>query len=327
MEDCVATLEGGSYGLAFASGSATCMSIIHLLSSGDHVICGDDVYGGTNRYFNKVATPCNGISFTFVDTTNPENIRGAIQENTKMVWLETPTNPTLKITDIKRACEIAHEKDLIVVVDNTFMSSYFQRPLLLGADIVMHSMTKYMNGHSDVVMGVLATNSEDLFTRMKFIQNSIGAVPAPFDCYMVLRGLKTLHLRMQRHASNALEVATFLEQHDKVEKVTYPGLASHPQHELASKQMTGFGGMVTVYLKGGLKESTRFLEALKLFALAESLGAVECLAEHPAIMTHAAVPREQRALLGISDSLVRLSVGVEDIADILSDLVQALDSI
>lgn len=327
LEECVAALENGKYGLAFSSGSAACMTIMHLLKSGDHVICGDDVYGGTNRYFNKVAVPSNGFSFTFVDTTDVSNIKTAITKDTKLLWLETPTNPTLKITDIRKAAEIAHEHNLIVVVDNTFMSSYFQNPLDLGADIVMHSVTKFMNGHSDVVMGILATSDDSLYEKLKFLQNSIGAVPAPFDCYMVLRGLKTLHIRMDRHAENALKVATFLESHEKVDRVVYPGLPSHPQYALAKQQMKGFGGMITFYLKGGINESKTFLENLCLFALAESLGAVECLAEHPAIMTHAAVAKEHREKLGISDSLVRLSVGIEDISDILADLESALDAV
>jgi len=244
-----------------------------------------------------------------------------------MVWLETPTNPTLKLLDIKAICEEAHKRDIFVVVDNTFMSPYFQQPISLGADIAVHSVTKYINGHSDVVMGVLATNSEDLYTRLKFLQNSIGAVPSPFDCYLALRGVKTLAIRMKQHTNNAIQVANFLEKHSKIEKVIYPGLPSHPQHELAKRQMTGFGGMITFFLRGGIKESRAFLENLKLFALAESLGAVESLAEHPAIMTHASVPAEQRVKLGISDSLIRLSIGIEDVEDIIADLNGALDAV
>jgi len=306
FEQCVASCEKAKYGLAFASGSAATVSITNLLKSGDHVVVCDDVYGGTNRYFSRVAQPQMKINFSFVDLTVPNALQQALTQETKMVWLETPTNPTLKLLDIKAICEEAHKRDVFVVVDNTFMSPYFQSPISLGADIVVHSVTKYINGHSDVVMGVLATNSEDLYTRLKFLQNSIGAVPSPFDCYLALRGIKTLAIRMKQHTINAMQVATFLEKHPKIEKVIYPGLPSHPQHELAKRQMTGFGGMITFFLHGGISESRAFLENLKLFALAESLGAVESLAEHPAIMTHASVPSEQRVKLGISDSLVRL---------------------
>jgi len=244
-----------------------------------------------------------------------------------MIWMETPTNPTLKISYIRKTSAIAKKHNLILVVDNTFMSPYFQKPLDLGADVVMHSITKYINGHSDVVGGFLATNRDDLFASLKFFQNSIGAVPGVFDCYLVMRGIKTLSLRMREHAKNAQIVAEFLEKHAAVDRVIYPGLASHPQHELAKTQMSGFGGMITFFIKGGLDESRVFLESLKLFSLAESLGAVECLAEHPAIMTHASVPADQREKLGISDNLIRLSVGVEDIADILRDLTQAFDHV
>lgn len=282
FELCIASLEKAKYALAFASGSAASVSIINMLQAGDHVVTCDDVYGGTNRYFRRVASVSNAISFDFVDLTVEGELEKAIQPGkTKLLWLETPTNPTLKLCDISKCAEIAHKYGIIVVVDNTFASPFFQNPLTFGADIVVHSVTKYINGHSDVVMGVVATSSDSIYEKLKFLQNSIGAVPAPFDCYMALRGLKTLHLRMERHAQNALEVAKFLEQSPKVEKVVYPGLASHPQHELAKRQMSGFGGMVTFFLKGGLPESRRFLENLELFTLAESLGAVECLAEHP----------------------------------------------
>jgi len=327
FEECVAALENGKYGLAFASGSATTVTIVNMFKTGDHIISVDDVYGGTQRYFNKVANPNMGIDFTFIDLTKAETLEPAFTPKTKMVWLETPTNPMLKIIDIQRVCEIAHKHGAIVVVDNTFMSPYFQKPLDLGADIVVHSVTKYLNGHSDVLMGILATRNEDLYNKLKFLQNSIGAVPAPFDCYMALRGVKTLHLRMEAHAKNAQVVAEFLEGHSAVEKVVYPGLKSHPQHEIAQKQMSGFGGMITFYIKGGLDESRTFLESLKLFALAESLGAVESLAEQPAIMTHASVPAEARAKLGISDSMVRLSIGVEHIDDIMADLKGALQAV
>ncbi|PRP88448.1 cystathionine gamma-lyase [Planoprotostelium fungivorum] len=325
-ENCIAALEKAKYGLAFASGSSVTASIISGLTSGDHVISVDDVYGGTQRYFRRVASPNANIQFSFVDFNDEQAFRAAFQPQTKLVWLETPTNPTLKVVDIRKTAEIAHAHGAILVVDNTFLSPYFQQPLLLGADIVVHSVTKYINGHSDVVGGVLATDSEDWYLRMKFAQNSLGAVPSPFDCFMVMRGIKTLHLRMQQHEKSAFAVARLLEASDKVEKVAYPGLPSHPNHEIAKSQQKGFGGMVTFWLKGGEQQSRQFLEALKLFALAESLGGVESLAEHPAIMTHASVPAEQRAKLGISDNLCRLSIGVEDVEDILDDLKRALDA-
>jgi cystathionine gamma-lyase len=327
FETTLASLEGAKYGLAFASGSATTATIAAMLNHGDHIISVDDVYGGTNRYFNRVAVPTMNVSVSFIDMNEPGALKNAITPKSKLLWIETPTNPTLKVQDIATAAAEAKKLGLIVVVDNTFATPYLQQPLALGADIVVHSCTKYIGGHSDVVMGALCTNNEELFTKLKFLQNSIGAIPSPFDCYMAQRGLKTLHLRMQRHCENASQVATFLEAHPLVEKVVYPGLASHPQHALAKKQMTGFGGMITFYLKGGLEESRVFLSNLKLFALAESLGAVESLAEHPAIMTHAAVPAAQRAVLGISDSMVRLSVGVEDIQDITADLKNAFDAV
>lgn len=327
FEACVASLEGAKHGLAYASGSAATATILNMLNSGDHIITIDDVYGGTNRYFNKVTTPSNNFQFSFVDVSKDGELEKHITPKTKLLWLETPTNPTLKIVDIKKLSAIAHKHGLIVVVDNTFMSPYFQQPLSLGADIVVHSVTKFINGHSDVVMGVVATNDDALHTRLRFLQNSMGAVPAPFDCYMAMRGLKTLHVRMEAHARNAMTVASFLEGHPKIERVIYPGLKSHPQHKIASEQMTGYGGMITFFLRGGISESRAFLENLKLFALAESLGAVECLAEHPAIMTHASVPAEQRKKLGISDSLVRLSVGIENIEDIMADLKTALAAV
>jgi len=325
----VAACEKAKYGLAFASGSATTVTITNLLKTGDHVIVIDDVYGGTNRFFNRVAAPQMGIQFSMVDLTKEGALDKAWTKDTKMVWIETPTNPMLKIADIKGLSAAAHakNKDTIVVVDNTFMSPYFQNPVSLGADIVVHSVTKYINGHSDVVMGVLALNNEDLYKRLKFLQNSIGAVPAPFDCYMALRGLKTLAVRMEQHTKNATAVAKWLEAHPKVEKVIYPGLSSHPQHTLAREQMRGFGGMITFFLRGGLRESRTFLESLRVFTLAESLGAVESLAEHPAIMTHASVPADQRAKLGIADNLVRLSVGIEDLDDIIGDLKRGLEAV
>jgi cystathionine gamma-lyase len=320
----VAACENAKYGLAFASGLAASTTITNMLKSGDHIVSSDDVYGGTNRYFNRVALPSMNITCSLVDFNKEGAIEAAIKKETKLIWMETPTNPTLKISDIKQVAGIAKKHNLTLVVDNTFMSPYFQKPLDLGADIVVHSVTKYLNGHSDVVMGVCATNNDTLYKNLKFLQNAIGAIPSPFDCYNAMRGMKTLPIRMREHAKNAQVVAEFLEKHSAVERVIYPGLASHPQHELAKKQMTGFGGMITFFLKGGLNESRLFLENLKLFALAESLGAVESLAEHPAIMTHASVPVDQRAKLGISDTMCRLSVGIEDIEDILADLKHAL---
>ena len=328
FEAAIASVEGAAYGLAFGSGSATTATIVSMLQAGDHIISVDDVYGGTNRYFNRVAKPTMNMDISFVDFNQPAALESAITPRTKLIWLETPTNPTLKVMDIVATARTAKAHGLLLVVDNTFASPALQQPLSLGADIVVHSVTKYIGGHSDVVMGVLATNSQPLYTKLKFLQNAIGAVPAPFDCYMALRGLKTLHLRMRQHSANALAVAQFLQsQSSLIEKVVYPGLPSHPQYEIAQRQMSGSGGMVTFFLKGGLDESRVFLSSLRLFALAESLGAVESLAEHPAIMTHAAVPAEQRVVLGISDGMVRLSVGVEEVEDIIADLRQALEAV
>jgi cystathionine gamma-lyase len=299
-----------------------------LLKSGDHVVCIDDVYGGTQRYFRRIAVPTYGITFSFVDFTVPGALEDAVKSNpkTKLVWLETPTNPTLKVSDIAMAASVAHAAGALLVVDNTFMSPYLQRPLSLGADIVMNSCTKYIGGHSDVVGGALITNSDEINTQLRFLQNSLGGVPGPQDCYLALRGLKTLHIRMQRHCENALACALFLESHPAVEKVLYPGLPSHPQYEVAKKQTTGAGGMITFYVKGGINAARKFLESVKLFTCAESLGAVESLAESPAVMTHASVPPEVRAQLGISDSLVRLSVGIENVEDLVADLESALKS-
>lgn len=325
-EDCLASLEEGTHGFAFASGCAATTTILHLLKQGDHVIAGDDLYGGTFRLFDKVLRH-NGLQFTFLDLTNPEKLTEAIRPETKMIWIETPTNPTLKLVDIRRVCELAHKKNLIVAVDNTFMSPYFQRPLTLGADIVVHSTTKYVGGHSDMVGGAVVTNKNDLAEKIAFLSNSMGAIQAPFDAFLSLRSLKTLPIRMQTHEKNALAVSHFLEKHPKVQWLRYPGLPSHPQHALAKSQMLGFGGMITLALKGGLEQSRRFLENVRLFALAESLGGVESLIEHPAIMTHASVPADVRKQLGIDDSLVRLSVGIEDIDDLIEDLKTALDKV
>jgi cystathionine gamma-lyase len=323
---CLAALEKGKHALAFASGLAANDALLHLLKPGDHVVCCDDVYGGTYRIFDKVFKPM-GIDFTFVDLTNSEATEKAFRPNTKMLWMETPTNPTLKLVDIRKCSALAKKKGALSVVDNTFMSAYFQKPLTLGADVVVHSVTKYMNGHSDVVGGAIILNDDEIYAKLKFLQNAIGAVPAPMDCFLVMRGLKTLHVRMKQHEENAQIVAKFLESHPKVLRVVYPGLPSHPQHALAKEQMSGFGGMITFFLKGGLAESKRFLEAVKLFTLAESLGGVESLIEHPAIMTHASVPAEMRKSLGIEDSLIRVSVGIEEVSDLLSDLKSALEKV
>ncbi len=325
-ENCMASLEGGKYGFAFASGCAATTTIMHILKQGDHVIAGDDMYGGTFRLFDKVLKN-NGTEFSYIDLTKPENFKHAIKPNTKLVWLETPTNPTLKLVDIKAIAAMAAQKGIITVVDNTFMSPYFQRPLALGADIVVHSATKYIGGHSDVVGGVAVTDRSDLAEKLGFLSNSMGGIGSAFDAFLCLRSLKTLPLRMKAHEKNAIAIADFLEAHPKVEKVIYPGLKSHPQHALAKEQMLGMGGMITFYVKGGLSAARTFLESVNVFALAESLGGVESLIEHPAIMTHASVPADMRKTLGIDDSLIRLSVGVEDVEDLLQDLKQAFDKI
>jgi cystathionine gamma-lyase len=323
-EACVADLENGNAGFAFASGMAAIGTILEMLDSVDHVISMDDLYGGTFRIFENVRRRSANLDFSLVDMTDPDRIAAAIKPNTKMIWVETPTNPMLRIVDLSAVAAVAKEHGLITVCDNTFASPYIQRPLDHGIDIVVHSATKYLNGHSDVVGGVVVVERDDLAQQLAYLQNAVGAIAGPFDSFLALRALKTLPLRMAQHTKNAQEVAEYLEQHAAVDRVIYPGLASHPQHELAARQMNGFGGMVTVLLKGGLAESTAFLERCRLFALAESLGGVESLIEHPAIMTHASIPPEQRAELGISDSLVRLSVGVEDSRDLLAELEYAL---
>ncbi|MCC7403458.1 MAG: cystathionine gamma-synthase [Bdellovibrionales bacterium] len=322
-EDCIASLEQGKFGFAFASGCAATTVVLHLLKAGDHVVAGDDMYGGTFRLFDKVMRHF-GVEFTYVDLTNPNNLEAAIRPTTKLVWLETPTNPMLKLVDIKKIAEFCRSRKILTAVDNTFMSPYFQRPLSLGADLVVHSTTKYINGHSDVVGGVVVTSSPELAEKIAFMSNSMGPIASPFDSFLSLRSLKTLAVRMRAHQENALAVAKMLEAHPKIAKVVYPGLASHPQHALAKSQMSGFGGMVTVYLKGGLTSARKFLETVKIFSLAESLGGVESLIEHPAIMTHASVPAETRQRLGIDDGLIRLSVGIETLADLQTDLEQAL---
>jgi len=323
----VAALENGKWGLAFASGMAAINSVLHVIEHNDELISIDDVYGGTFRYFTKIAAP-RGLKLKIIDMTQPGALENAINNKTKMIWIETPTNPNLKILDIQEVVKIARKHNILVVVDNTFLSPYFQRPLDYGADLVVHSVTKYLNGHCDVVMGVVVGRDEKLKERLKFIQNGIGGVPSPFDSFLALRGLKTLHLRMQRHEENAKKIAVFLlKQSDKVEKILYPGLPSHPQYNIAQKQMSGYGGMITFWLKGGIKESRTFLENLQIFTLAESLGGVESLANHPAIMTHASVPEENRKKLGIHDNMIRLSVGVEDVDDLIEDIQNALNQV
>ncbi|MEC8318674.1 MAG: PLP-dependent aspartate aminotransferase family protein [Pseudomonadota bacterium] len=326
LEDCVADLENGAAGFAFASGLAAMGTILELLDSGDHVIAMDDLYGGSYRLFENVRRRSAGLEFSFVDLSDPANLEAALTPKTKMIWIESPTNPLLKMVDLGAIAAFAKAHGLIAVCDNTFCSPAVQRPLDHGIDIVMHSTTKYLNGHSDVVGGiaVVGDGRDGLRERLGYLQNAVGAVAGPFDSFLVLRALKTLPVRMQRHCENAAAVAAFLEAHPKIEKVYYPGLASHPQHALAQRQMHGFGGMVTAVLKGGLDDARRFLGRCELFALAESLGGVESLIEHPAIMTHASIPREIRESLGISDGLVRLSVGIEEVDDLIAELKAAL---
>ena len=344
LQNQLAALESADHALVFSSGLASIDAVLNLFQAGDHVIAGNDLYGGTYRLFDKVATH-RGLTFTYVDFNDDAAFEAAFRPETKLVWFETPTNPMLTVFDIRAIAARAHEHGCLVGVDNTFMSPYFQRPLELGADIVMHSMTKYLNGHSDVVMGALMLRDREikgprkvwtdplfappktLYARLKFLQNATGATPGPFDCFLVLRGLKTLAVRMDRHAHNGQAVAEYLERHGKVDHVLFPGLASHPGHDLTKQQASGFGGMITFFPKANLAGCKRFLESVKLFALAESLGGVESLIEHPAIMTHASVPASIRAKLGITDNLIRVSVGIEHVDDIIADLDQALAAI
>jgi cystathionine gamma-lyase len=323
LEKCAAALENGRYGLAFASGMAAINNALNLLKAGDHVVSTDDVYGGTYRIFDKVFRNY-GLTFSFVDTTDPSRIESALEKNTRMLWIETPSNPLLRIVDLREIVRIGRERDLITVVDNTFATPYFQLPLDLGADVVVHSTTKYLGGHSDVVGGLIVTSHEEYYERLAFCQNAVGGVPGPMDSWLVLRGLKTLAVRMKEHFRVALEVASCLESHPRVKKVLYPWLPSHPQYELAKSQMSGMSGMISFELEGGLNEARRFLEKVRLFTLAESLGGVESLIEHPAIMTHASVPPRMREETGISDSLIRLSVGIENPEDLIEDLTSAL---
>ena len=323
-ERCVADLEGGAAGFAFASGMAAIATVLELVDSGSHVIAMDDLYGGSYRLFERVRRRSAGLDFSFVDLNDAAALKAALKPNTRMIWAETPTNPMLKLVDLKKIAAFAKKHDLLLVVDNTFCSPMVQRPLEFGADIVVHSATKYLNGHSDMVGGVAIVSTQELAERLAFLQNSVGAIAGPFDAFLALRGVKTLALRMHAHCANALELAKWLEKHSAVERVIYPGLKSHPQHALARRQMHGFGGIVTIEVKGGLKKARRMLERCHFFALAESLGGVESLIEHPAIMTHASVPPANRKRLGISDGLIRLSVGVEDVRDLRDELERAL---
>jgi len=325
LEANIAALEGAAYGLTFASGCATIATVLHLLASGDHVVAADDLYGGTYRLFERVFRQM-GLDFTYVDpASGPDAFVAALQPRTRMLWIETPTNPMLKLCDIARVARAVKTRrpDVLVIVDNTFLTPYLQRPLDFGADVVVHSTTKYLNGHSDVIGGAAATSDLGVRDRLAFLQNAIGAVPSPMDCFLVLRGIKTLHVRMQRHEDNARAIAAWLERRADVARVIYPGLASHPQHDLARRQQNGFGGMISFVIEGGLPRVRTFLRACRIFTCAESLGGVESLIEHPAMMTHASVPPEVRAKLGIDDGLIRLSVGIEDLADQLADLDRA----
>ena len=324
-ERCGAALEGGTQGYAFASGLAATSTVLEMFDTGSHVVCMDDVYGGTYRLFERVRRRSAGLDFDFVDLGDMDALAAAVKPNTRMIWCETPTNPMLKIVDIARLAEFARARGIVLAVDNTFSSPILQRPLEHGAHLVMHSATKYLNGHSDMVGGMIVVGDDaGLAEQMTFLQNAVGGVQGPFDSFLALRGLKTLHLRMRAHCESALQLARWLESHPAIEKVIYPGLASHPQHALAKRQMDGFGGMISIVLKGGLEAARRFMERTELFACAESLGGVESLVNHPAIMTHASVPAERRAALGISDALVRLSVGVEDVGDLRAELDAAL---
>ena len=326
LEACIADLEGSSFGYAFASGMAASATVLELLDSGDHVIAMDDLYGGTYRLFENVRKRSAGLKFTFCDLSDLDTLEDSLNEKTRMIWIETPTNPLLKIADLEAISTFAKKNNLISVCDNTFCSPFVQNPLELGFDVVVHSATKYLNGHSDLIGGVVVCSQEkeDLANELLYLQNAVGSIMNPFDSFLLLRSLKTLPVRMERHCSSAQTIASYLESHDSIEKVIYPGLTSHPQHEIAKKQMNGFGGMISVVLKGGLTSATSFLERTNIFSLAESLGGVESLIEHPAIMTHASIPAEIREEIGISDGLVRLSVGIESIEDLLEDIDNAL---
>ncbi|HIF27863.1 MAG TPA: PLP-dependent transferase [Candidatus Marinimicrobia bacterium] len=325
MEDHLAALDSGKYGVAFSSGMAAVDSCLKLLKTGDHVICSDDVYGGTYRLFNQLLINYD-LHFTYVDTSFPDKIEKAIRPETKMIWAETPTNPLLKITDLNAVAKIAKKHDLIFGIDTTFITPVFLRPLEFGADLVIHSTTKYLSGHSQLIGGVVITNREDLFDQLKFVQKTVGAIPSPFDCWLTLLGVKTLDIRMKKHASNAQGVAEFLENHPKVASVTYPGLPSHPMHQVAKEQMSGFSGMISFELTGGISAGKTLMNSVQLAQIAESLGSVETMIAHPTTMTHAAIPKEERLASGLTDGLVRLSVGIENVNDIIHDLEIALES-
>jgi len=325
LEEHLAAIEGAKYGVCFSSGMSAVDACLKLLKSGDHVICSDDVYGGVSRHFNTVLVHY-GLEFTYVNSSNPEEVKAAVKGNTKLLWVETPTNPLLKVTDLHAMNKIAKENNLLFGVDSTFSTPVFLRPLEFGADIAMHSTTKYLSGHNQIIGGSIHTNNEEIFDKMKFIQKTIGAVPSPFDCWLTTLGLRTLHLRMQRHNENAQEIAEFLENHPKVSRVSYPGLKSHPGHEIAKQQMNGYSGMISFELSGGIPAGKHLMNNVKLCFLAESLGAVETMITHPATMTHADVPAEERHARGLTDGLVRLSVGIEDKQDIIDDLEQALEN-
>ena len=324
FERCIADLESGTRGFAFASGMAATATILELVDSGGHVIAMDDLYGGTRRLFEGVRRKSAGVEFSFVDLTDIAALEQSIRDDTQMIWVESPTNPLLKIVDLQAVAAIAKANDILLVADNTYATRYLQRPLDFGCDIVMHSATKFINGHSDMVGGIAVTNNDELAERLAYLQNSIGAILGPFDSFLALRGVKTLDVRMVRHCVSAAKIASWLETDDRVDSVLYPGLPSHPQHEVAKKQMDDFGGIVTFFINGDLENARRFLERCQVFSLAESLGGVESLVDHPAIMTHASVPAEERAKLGISDQLIRLSVGIESLDDLIADLDQAL---
>lgn len=324
LEDCLAALENGQYGLAFSSGMAATDCVLRLLKPGDEVVTGDDLYGGSYRIFTKVYE-AYGITFKFVNTSDVDAVRSAISDKTKLIWVETPTNPTLKIADVEAIGQVAKEKKVLYVVDNTFASPYLQNPLDIGADIVMHSATKYINGHSDVVMGALVMNDEELYKQLFFYYNAVGGTPGPQDSFLALRGIKTLHLRMEAHCANGRQVAEYLKSHPKIEKIYWPGFEDHPGHDIAKKQMRDFGGMISIVLKGAdLKETFRIASQFKVFTLAESLGGVESLINHPATMTHGSIPKETREKVGVVDNLIRISVGIEDADDLIADLEQAL---
>lgn len=324
-ERCVAALESGVQGFAFASGMAATSTLLELLDAGSHIVAMEDLYGGTFRLFERVRRRSANLDITFADLSQPEVLEASIRPNTRLIWIETPTNPTLRLVDIAHVAQVARKRNILTIVDNTFASPWVQRPLELGADIVMHSATKYLNGHSDMIGGVAVARDTELAEKIGFLQNAVGAIAGPFDSFLALRGLKTLALRMRQCSENALAIAEWLEKHPRVARVIYPGLPSHPQHELAKRQMqNGFSGIVTMFVKGGLNEAKAFLEKLEIFTIAESLGGVESLVDHPGLMTHASIPPDMRAELGIDDSLIRLSVGIEDVGDLIKDLEQAL---